>query len=141
MRFKKIHSAFIAAVLTCSLTVTPVFAEPTQSELEQSQLEDQKANAQSELATLQSDLDALASKISELEAQLIQTGEEIAQAEKDLAAAEEKKEEQYDAMKLRIKYMYESGSGTATMEKVMTSGDISDMLSQAEYSQQVHECH
>ena len=139
MRFKKIHSAFIAAVLTCSLTVTPVFAEPTQSELEQSQLEDQKANAQSELATLQSDLDALASKISELEAQLIQTGEEIAQAEKDLAAAEKKKEEQYDAMKLRIKYMYESGSGTATMEKVMTSGDISDMLSQAEYSQQVHE--
>lgn len=35
--------------------------------------------------------------------------------------------------------MYESGSGTATMEKVMTSGDISSMLSQAEYSQQVHE--
>ena len=42
-------------------------------------------------------------------------------------------------MKLRIKYMYEAGSGTATMEKVMESGDISSMLTQAEYSQQVHE--
>ena len=42
-------------------------------------------------------------------------------------------------MKLRIKYMYEAGTGTATMEKVMTSGDISSMLTQAEYSQQVHE--
>lgn len=134
MRLKKVHSALIATVLTCSLAVTPVFAEPTESELK-----DQKANAQSELADLQSDLDALASKISELENKLIETGEEIEQAEEDLAAAEEKKEEQYEAMKLRIKYMYESGSGTATMEKVMTSGDISDMLSQAEYSQQVHE--
>ena len=134
MRFKKIHSAFIAAVLTCSLTVTPVFAEPTQSELE-----DQKANAQSELATLQSDLDVLASKITELENQLIETGEEISQTEEDLKVAQEEEEQQYEAMKLRIKYMYESGSGTATMEKVMTSGDISDMLSQAEYSQQVHE--
>lgn len=53
--------------------------------------------------------------------------------------AEEKKEAQYEAMKLRIKYMYESGSGTSTMEKVLTSGSISDMLSQAEYSQKVHE--
>src|SRR5699024_5729561 len=42
-------------------------------------------------------------------------------------------------MKLRIKYMYESGTGTATMEKVMSSGDISSILTQAEYSQQVHE--
>ena len=42
-------------------------------------------------------------------------------------------------MKLRIKYMYESGSGTAAMEKVLTSGSFSDMLSQAEYSQKVHE--
>lgn len=134
MRLKKVHSAFIATVLTCSLAVTPVFADPTQSELE-----DQKANAQSELADLQAELNTIASKISELEDQLIETGEEIAQAEKDLAAAEEKKEEQYEAMKLRIKYMYESGSGTSTMEKVMQSGDISDMLSQAEYSQQVHE--
>ena len=41
-------------------------------------------------------------------------------------------------MKLRIKYMYEEGTGTATVEKVLTSGDISSVLTQAEYSQQVH---
>ena len=42
-------------------------------------------------------------------------------------------------MKLRIKYMYEAGTGSATMEKVMSSGDISSMLTQAEYTQQVHD--
>ena len=68
MRLRKVHSAFIAAVLTCSLAVAPVFAEPTQSELE-----DQKANAQSELSSLQAELDALSSKIAELENKLIQT--------------------------------------------------------------------
>ena len=37
--------------------------------------------------------------------------------------------------------MYESGTGSATVEKVMTSGDMSSMLSQAEYSQKKHEFH
>ncbi|WP_072525874.1 coiled-coil domain-containing protein [Clostridium sp. Marseille-P3244] len=134
MKFKKVHSACLAAALTCSLAVTPVLAEPTQEELE-----DQKAAAQSELSDLQTELDTLIAKANELETELISTGEEILQAEEDLEEAEAKKEEQYEAMKLRIKYMYESGSGTATMEKVLTSGDFSDMVSQAEYSQKVHE--
>lgn len=134
MKLKRVHSAFIAAALTCSLVVTPVFAEPTQKELE-----DQKEAAQGELGDLQAELDTLIQKANELESQLISTGQQITQAEEDLEAAEEKKAEQYEAMKLRIKFMYESGSGTATMEKVVSSGNISDMLTQAEYSQKVHE--
>ena len=134
MKLKRVHSAFIAAALTCSLVVTPVFAEPTQEELE-----DQKEAAQGELGDLQAELDTLIQKANELESQLISTGQQITQAEEDLEAAEEKKAEQYEAMKLRIKFMYESGSGTATMEKVVSSGNISDMLTQAEYSQKVRE--
>ena len=143
MRLKKrVHSAFIATVLTCSLAVTPVFAAPDtleQLQKEQEDLQDQKDAAQKELKELQSELNTIVEKLSGLEDQLIEKGEEIIQAQDDLKVAEEKKEEQYEAMKLRIKYMYEAGSGTATMEKVMTSGDISSMLTQAEYSQQVHE--
>lgn len=142
MRLKKrVHSAFIATVLTCSLAVTPVFAEPNtleQLQKEQQDLQNQKEAAQDELNELQAELNTIVEKLSDLEDQLIAKGEEIIQAQDDLKVAEEKKEEQYEAMKLRIKYMYEAGSGTATMEKVMTSGDISSMLTQAEYSQQVH---
>lgn len=134
MRLKRVHSAFLATVLTCSLVVTPVFAEPTQSELE-----DQKATAQSELEQFQAELDTIVAKTSELENKLIAKGEEILEAEEKLEVAEEKREDQYEAMKLRIKFMYESGSASAAMEKVVTSGNISDMLSQAEYSQKVHE--
>lgn len=134
MKLKKVHSAFIAAALSCSLAVTPVFADPTQEELE-----NQKEAAENELGDLQTQLDTLIQKTSDLENELISTGQEITQAEADLEEAETKREEQYEAMKLRIKFMYESGSGTATMEKVVSSGNISDMLTQAEYSQKVHE--
>ena len=129
----------IASALVCSMIVTPVFAEPSSAREEEAELKEQKEAAQSELESLQATLDSLMAKANQLELDLIAKGEEIIQAEEDLKVAEEKKDEQYEAMKLRIKYMYESGSGTATMEKVMTSGDISSMLSQAEYSQQVHE--
>lgn len=129
----------IASALVCSMVVTPVFAEPSSAREEEAQLKEQKEAAQDELDDLQTELNDLISKANQLELDLIAKGEEIIQAEEDLKVAEAKKDEQYEAMKLRIKYMYESGSGTATMEKVMTSGDISSMLSQAEYTQQVHD--
>ena len=129
MRLRRVHNMLIASALVCSMAVMPVFAEPSSAREEEAQLKEKKEAAQ----------DDLISKANQLELDLIAKGEEIIQAEEDLKAAEAKKEEQYEAMKLRIKYMYESSSGTATMEKVMTSGDISSILSQAEYSQQVHE--
>lgn len=134
MKLNKVHSALIASALIASMIVTPVFADPTQQELE-----DQKENVQSELQSLQAELDSLIQKMGDLENELISTGQEITQAESDLEAAEKKKEEQYEAMKLRIKFMYESGTGSSTMEKVMGAGNISDVLTQAEYSQKVHE--
>ena len=139
MRLRRVHNMLIASALVCSMVVTPVFAEPSSAREEEAQLKEQKEAAQDELDDLQTELNDLISKANQLELDLIAKGEEIIQAEEDLKVAEAKKDEQYEAMKLRIKYMYESGSGTATMEKVMTSGDISSILSQAEYSQQVHE--
>lgn len=133
MKLKRVGSVFLATALTCSLAVTPVFAD------EIDDLKNQKEAVQNEVSSLQSQLNSIISKITELENQLIETGEEISQTEEDLKVAQEEEEQQYEAMKLRIKYMYENGSGTATMEKVLTSGDMSSMLTQAEYSQQVHD--
>lgn len=132
MKFRKAAAVLLAAVLTCSLTVTPVFADDVDK------LEEQKEAAEDEVSSLQSQLNSLMSKITELENDLITTGEEIVQTEEDLKTAQEDEAEQYEAMKLRIKYMYEAGSGAAAVEKVMTTGSISGMLTQAEYTQQVH---
>ena len=132
MKFRKAAAVLLAAVLTCSLTVTPVFADDVDT------LEEQKQAAEDEVSSLQTQLNTLMTKITELENDLITTGEEITQTEADLQTAQEDEQKQYEAMKLRIKYMYEAGSGAAAVEKVMATGSISGMLTQAEYSQQVH---
>ena len=132
MKFRKAATVLLAAALACTLTVTPVLAD------EVDDLKQQKEDVQSEVEDLQSQLNTLMQKMSDLEDELISTGQEITQTEEDLKQAEEDEQEQYEAMKLRIKYMYEAGTGSADLEKVLSSGDMSGMLSQAEYSQQVH---
>ena len=76
-------------------------------------------------------------KVNTLESELIQTGEDITKAQGDLEVAQEKEKEQYAAMKKRIKYMYEAGNDSA-FETLVTSDDFTDLLSKAEYVQNVH---
>lgn len=132
MKFRKAATVLLAATLTCSLSVMPVLAD------EVDDLKQQKEDVQNEVNDLQTQLDTLVQKMSDLENELISTGQEITQTEEDLKEAEEDEQEQYEAMKLRIKYMYEAGTGSADLDRVLSSGDMSGMLSQAEYSQQVH---
>lgn len=134
MKLKKVQRTLIALTLTCAMAVTPVFAAP---EDEQEKLEAQKATAQNEANALQSQLNSLIEKMNDLELQLISKGEEIIQAEEDLKVAEEKEKKQYEDLKKRIKYMYESGEGSA-LERVLTSGSIAEILTQAEYVEKVH---
>lgn len=134
MKLKKVLRTMVALTLTCAMTVVPVFAAP---EDDQASLEQQKAAAQSEASALQTQLNSLIEKMNDLELQLIAKGQEIIQAEADLKVAEEKEKQQYEDLKLRIKYMYEEGEGSA-LERVLSSGSIAEVLTQAEYVQKVH---
>ncbi len=122
----------ITAVAVSSLIVTPVLAAPSVDDLKK-----EKAAKQSEVSSLQSQLTTLMGKVNTLETELIQTGEDITQAQSDLEAAQEKEKEQYAAMKKRIKYMYEAGNDSA-FETLVTSENFTDLLSKAEYVQNVH---
>ncbi len=139
MKFKKFWGLFLTAALTFSLAVTPVMADEV-SDLQDkvNDLKDQKEQVQGEVNSLQTELETIMTRLSELENDLIETGEEITETQEDLEQAQEEEKQQYEAMKLRIKYMYEAGSGSATVEKVLTSGDMTSVLTQAEYSEQVH---
>ena len=110
----------ITAVVTSSMIVTPVLAAPSVDDLKK-----EKAAKQSEVSSLQSQLTTLMGKVNTLE------------SEGDLEVAQEKEKEQYAAMKKRIKYMYEAGNDSA-FETLVTSEDFTDLLSKAEYVQNVH---
>lgn len=122
----------LVSLMAGSLIVTPVYAAP-----ETESLESQKAAAENEASALQQELVELLDKMGKLEEDLISKGEEIIQAEEDLEQAKKLEEEQYESMKLRIKYMYEEGTTTA-LETLVSAENFTDLLNKAEYVAEVH---
>ena len=129
---KKFGTRLLTAVVASSMIVTPVFAAPSVDDLK-----DNKAAKESEVSSLQEQLTDIMSKLGDLEESLIEKGEEITKAEEDLKEAQEKEQEQYEAMKKRIKFMYEEGDTTA-LETLVTAENFSDLVNKAEYVQNVH---
>lgn len=130
---KKFSTKLLAAVVTSSLIVTPVMAAPSTESIEQ-----EKAAAQSDAASLRAQLTEVVTQINQIEEDLTEKGEQIIQTTADLAEAEETEKQQYEDMKLRIKYMYEQGNGSA-VEALVTSENFSDLVNKAEYVQNVHD--
>lgn len=128
---RRTGSSLVAAALISCMAVTSVMAAPVDD------LEQQRSEAQSEANDLQAQLTELLSQINAMEEQVIDTGEKIIQAQEDLEAAEEKAQEQYDSMKIRIKYMYEDGS-TDFWTALLTAENFTDLLNKAEYVSNVH---
>ena len=129
---KRIAKTFVAAALITSIAGTSVWADDV------TDLTNKKNAAESQLSQTQSELAYLLVQMDELEVKMHDKNEEIDQANADLAAAEQNMQNQYDEMKLRIKYMYEDQS-TSIAEAFLTAESMSDALNKAEYVQQVYD--
>lgn len=128
---KRMIRAVIAAMLVSILAVTPIFA----ASLEDMQAD--KAQAENEAKSLQEQIAQALDKIQTLEKDLETKQGEIDKAGEDLEEAASMQTEQYNAMKLRIKYMYEVGE-TSFLETLLTATSFSDFINKAEYVQEVH---
>ena len=96
------------------------------------QLEASKADLASYVAELDGNLSDIQAKIDELKA-LIETKEqEITEKEAELETALATQQEQYEAMKSRIKFMYEKGDSLA-LEVFFDSESFGEMLNKADY--------
>ena len=132
---KKRITAIIALILVvCFLAVyivsLDVFAAPSKSQIknelsgvraEKSELlqkaqnkEVQISELQQEINTIQFDIDVYAGK--------------IAQSEIELAAAQEKEQRQYEAMKLRLRVMYEDNN-TTYINLLLNGESLTDIVS------------
>lgn len=128
---KRIAQSTIAALLVSVLGVTPVFA----ASLEDMQAD--KARAESEASSLQEQISQTLDKIHTLETDLENKQKEIQAADAEFEEAAARQSEQYGAMKLRIKYMYEEGE-TSFLETLFSATSFSDFINKAEYVQEVH---
>ncbi|MCR5215627.1 MAG: C40 family peptidase [Lachnospiraceae bacterium] len=124
----------LALVLVCSLSMTSMaYADDV------SNLKKEKKEAQEELDEMEEQLAELLVDIAETEEATIAKGEEVLAAQADLAVMEETKAKQYEAMKLRIKYMYENGKDFSVVLGIIGSEDVAASFNKYEYSEKITE--
>ena len=148
MKRKRIWIAILSA-LCCLLLAFPAMA--TKSGLEDAKkkktaLQEEKSRAEAALRELESLKGAAAAYVKKLDASLETLSDELSRLDSDikakeaeiemtkseLAEAEQTEKEQYESMKLRIKYMYEKGESTY-VDLLMQSKSLSELLNRAEY--------
>lgn len=154
---KRAGRGFLACILAATLAVPETALAVTSQDAEDareqvSSMEDEMEKVQQTLMDLEGlkndtaayvreldlSLEQLGAELSSLEEQRISKEEEIAAAQQELEEARQTEENQYEAMKLRIRYMYERGE-TSYFDILLQSENIADMLNRAEYISQIAE--
>lgn len=160
MNFKKIVALVLVGGIVLAVPVTngnldwknwgrgEVFASTADRDEAQDKLDDLQNDMQemeNHFAELESQMSDKAKELSDLlmeqeilDAEINATQEAIDQAEKDLKAAKKKEKEEYEAMKRRIKYMYENSTQDSIIDAIMNAKGVVDMLNRVEYVSQVH---
>lgn len=100
-------------------------------------LEKSKSDLETYVRELDGKLAGIGEKIEELQKQIAQKKEEITQAKADLKKAQEVADRQYDDMKKRLRFLYQSSKGSGYLELLVSAGSFSDLLNQAEYVEQL----
>lgn len=147
---KKIRKLFLLGLLISSLGIpvqasTIKEAKDKKEELEQNKskaesavekLRKQQAKLKTSIEKLDKKVANLDTKLYELNHDLMDKREQLAITRQQLEVAKKKEANQYEAMKKRIKYMYESGD-TGYLEILFKAQSISDFLNRAEYVEQI----
>ena len=120
----------------------------TESKLDETEenldkLNEQKDSLQGALSTLNTELSQVSNNLSDLEmkitdkeAEIEALHEEIAQVQEELDIAIQLKDEQYEAMKRQIKFIYER-SDNVYLELFFSAGSFSDFLNKNNYIEQL----
>lgn len=151
MKCKKLVRAIIAFAVAGSMSMTVNATSISDLKDQKDQKESKKEEAEAVLAQLEKEQNSILDAIAELDAQVTEYTNEItdleaqqAQLESDietkqveLTAAQEKEQEQYAAMKERIKYSYENGN-PSYLDVLFSTSDISDIVNQTEYADQIY---
>lgn len=102
-------------------------------------LKDQQQTTADDIKNKSAKLDEILAAQKKLQSDITSKQAEIEQNQKDLAAAQEKQQEQYDAMKKRIQFMYENSAEDNIWTAIIESKGITDMLNRIEYVSDVYD--
>ncbi len=117
--------------------------DKTQEELDEveasiEELAAEQEGIEEEIEEVSCALVQILAEIDVIEAQMAEKQVQIDQAVIDYNAAVELEKQQYEAMKIRIKYLYENGD-TNILNIFMESGSITETLTKAEYVEDLYD--
>ena len=137
----KLLCLLFCAIICVSMTIPNIVYAVTQDELDKANqaledLRNQQSSLSSELNSLNKQFDEAADKLSAIENDINAKQAKIDNLQIELDEMNAEKNKQYEAMKLRIKYMYEHGSAGA-LELLLNADNFSELLTNAEYVLQI----
>lgn len=97
----------------------------------------EKKDIQSYINSLDAQMNIVTNEISDFESEIEKKIVSIEETKKSLEQAKEVCEQQYEAMKLRIRYMYENGKASM-LEMFVGSKSMAEMLKQATFMEAVY---
>ena len=145
--------AVLALVLVVSLTIGSsqvVYATSAQNKKSEAEKnlndvnkkidnhENKKEEIEGELDAKNEELVNLMVDVGILEKEIDQNEKQLKQVKKDLKTAQKNEKKQYQAMKKRIKFMYERGD-SAVISSLLESKSMADMLNRVEYFNEVYD--
>ena len=92
----------------------------------------------SQISQIDDSLVEILASISMIEDELNELTEEIARVQAEYDAAKAEEEEQYEAMKHRIKFMYEKGDASY-LQLFLEAKSLSDLVNKADYIEKLYE--
>lgn len=107
-------------------------AQASSLESKKQALMGQISTTQQQIVDAMTQIELLADEIVDKEADIKETKEELVQAEAD-------RDEQYEAMKKRIQYMYENGGSDTWAQILLESDSFATMLSKAENTEKMYQ--
>lgn len=116
--------------------VTSLEEEKKKVEATLKNLESLKSDAAAYVRRLDAELETVGDELDRLEGEITDKEAQIGQTQTELEEARQVEADQYDSMKLRIKYMYEQGE-TSFLDQILQSENLVQMLNRAEYIQQI----
>jgi len=105
---------------------------------EMDDIKDQQDDVATELKDVRSQLAALMDQQETLKAEIDTTQADIEQTKLDLEVAKADADEQYEAMKVRIQYMYENSTADTLWTAILQADGIADLLKRVEYVSTIH---
>lgn len=102
-------------------------------------IENQQQEVKDELDSVRKELSKLMSKQDDLEKEIAQTQSVIEQTQAELEEARITEAEQYEAMKLRIQFMYENSTQDDLWTAILGANGLADLLNRVEYISTIYE--